>query len=144
MVEQNRNVAFRLADVQLPHDAEINKARELLHSILPEPVWASFLKHGTIEIAGERGVYVISPNCMTEIRQVGTGTHIGRACLQLSIMAPSYDRMVAEYLILKNAEEFYWKTANIMDVSADIRIVSLAILDLALLIYLLLQLTALG
>jgi hypothetical protein len=47
--------------------------------------------------------------------------------------------MIAEYLLLKNAEDFYWQTANIFG-SGPIGILEslFAVLDVALLIHLLL------
>ena len=34
--------------------------------------------------------------------------------MQLTIPAPSYDRMIAEYLILNSDENLYWNKANIL------------------------------
>lgn len=61
---------------------------------------------------GQRGRYTISPYCQTLIED-RHGKCIAYACLQLSIPAPTYDRMVAEYLLIKNDENLYWKTANV-------------------------------
>src|SRR5262245_44405745 len=90
-----------------------DKARQLLRSILPERSWLELEAKGVIQIEGKRGNYVISPYSQTEIRDSITGRCVAYACLQLSIPAPTYDRMVAEYLLIKNAEDVYWKTANI-------------------------------
>ena len=57
------------------------------------------------------------------------------ACMQLSIPAPTYDRMAAEYLLLRNAEETYWQTANIFTrVNDDWNLTSMLLIafDLAL------------
>jgi hypothetical protein len=89
------------------------KARQLLKSILPESSWNELEDRGVIQYVGKRGTYVISPYSQTEIRDSSSGRCMAYACLQLSIPAPTYDRMVAEYLLLRNAEETYWKTANI-------------------------------
>jgi len=90
-----------------------DKARQLLRSILPENAWTELEERGVIQYAGKRGTYVISPYSQTEIRDSTTGRCVAYACLQLSIPAPTYDRMVAEYLLIRNAEDVYWKTANI-------------------------------
>jgi hypothetical protein len=90
-----------------------DKARQLLRSILPESSWTEMEEKGVIQFTGKRGTYIISPYSQTEIRDSSTGRCVAYACLQLSIPAPTYDRMVAEYLLLRNAEDVYWKTANI-------------------------------
>jgi hypothetical protein len=97
------------------HDYERakDKARQLLRSILPESMWSDLEEMGMIQCRGKRGTYLISPYAQTEIRDTASGRCIAYACLQLSIQAPVYDRMVAEYLLIRNAEDAYWKTANI-------------------------------
>ncbi len=50
-----------------------DKARQLLHSILPETSWSEFEAKGFIQIAGRRGNYVISPYSQTEIWDVSGG-----------------------------------------------------------------------
>ena len=109
----------------LPHSTQEDyecakeKARQLLQSILPEGMWSELEDRGTIRISGRRGHYVISPFSQTEIRDVSSGRCVAYACLQLSVPAPTYDRMVAEYLLIKNAEDLYWKTANIFSRSGN-------------------------
>jgi len=96
-----------------------DKARQLLHQIVPESSWSDLKKKGVIQITGKRGCYIISPYCQTEVRNLKSGRCIAYACLQLSVRAPTYDRMVAEYLLIKNDEDFYWKTANIFSRTRD-------------------------
>jgi hypothetical protein len=91
----------------------VDKARQLLRSILPENTWTELEEKGFIQFAGKRGTYLISPYTQTEIRETASGRCVAYACLQLSIPAPTYDRMIAEYLLIRNAENVYWKTANI-------------------------------
>ena len=85
----------------------------MLRSILPERTWAEFEEKGVLECRGKRGTYVLSPYSQTEIRDVASGRCVAYACLQLSIAAPAYDRIVAEYLLIRNVEDVYWETANI-------------------------------
>jgi hypothetical protein len=96
-----------------------DKARQLLRHILPEHCWSEMEEKGVIQYPGKKGTYVISPYSQTEIRDPNSGRCIAYACLQLSIPAPTYDRMVAEYLLIKNAEDVYWKTANIFSRSGN-------------------------
>src|SRR5438093_9581227 len=96
-----------------------DKARQLLRSVLPEAEWLDLEETGVIQLSGKRGKYVISAYSQTEIRDASSGRCVAYACLQLSIPAPTYDRMVAEYLLIKNAEDVYWKTANIFSRSGN-------------------------
>jgi hypothetical protein len=96
-----------------------DKARQLLRSILPENTWSELEEIGVIQCRGKRATYVISPYGQTEIRDTASGQYVAYACLQLSIQAPVYDRMVAEYLLIRNAEDAYWKTANIYSSSKN-------------------------
>jgi len=119
-----------------------DKARQLLRSILPESAWLELEEKGIIQLAGKRGTYVISPYSQTEIRDCVSGRCIAYACLQLSIPAPTYDRMVAEYLLIRNSEDLYWKTANIFSRSGNefgIATLFLIAFDIALFVNLLLE-----
>jgi hypothetical protein len=122
-----------------------DKARQLLRSVLPESSWSDLEDKGVIQLAGKRGTYVISPYSQTEIRDPSSGRCVAYACLQLSIPAPTYDRMVAEYLLIKNAEDVYWKTANIFSRSGNefgIATLFLVAFDIALFVNLLLEVLA--
>ena len=122
-----------------------DKARQLLRYILPESSWAELEERGVIQFAGKRGTYVISPYSQTEIRDSSSGKCVAYACLQLSIPAPTYDRMVAEYLLIRNAEDVYWKTANIFSRSGNefgIATLFLIAFDIALFVNLMLELLA--
>jgi len=124
-----------------PYDAR-DKARQVLRSVLADADWATFEEKGIVVYAGRRGIYILSPYGQTIIRDLSSGRMLGRACLQLSVVAPAYDRMAAEYVVLKNAEEFYWKTANIFEQPMEhIAEVLLVIFDLALLFYLVVLIT---
>jgi hypothetical protein len=119
-----------------------DKARQLLRSILPDHSWSELEDKGVIQIEGKRGNYVISPYSQTEIRDSISGRCVAYACLQLSIPAPTYDRMAAEYLLIRNAEDVYWKTANIFSRSGNefgIATLFLIAFDVALFVNLLLE-----
>src|SRR5262245_66601450 len=85
-----------------------DKARLLLRTVLPENSWVELEERGVIQYVGKRGTYVISPYSQTEIRDTSSGRCVAYACLQLSISAPTYDRMVAEYLLYSYFIDFYW------------------------------------
>jgi len=108
------------------------KARQLLCDILPEKARQQFLEKDFFEHQGKIGVYRISRDSQTEIYQNGRLAASG--CLQLTIFAPSYDRMAAEYLILRNDERLYWTKANIFPVRVRVgwRHVAIALFDVAL------------
>jgi hypothetical protein len=119
-----------------------DKARDLLRTILPDSAWSELEERGLIQVTGKRGNYIISPYSQTEIREHSTGRCVAYACLQLSIPAPTYDRMVAEYLLIRNAEDVYWKTANIFSRTGNefgIATLFLIAFDIALFVNLLLE-----
>ncbi|PYR97349.1 MAG: hypothetical protein DMG15_06730 [Acidobacteria bacterium] len=119
-----------------------DKARQLLRSVLADAEWLDLEEKGVIQLSGKRGKYMISPYSQTEIRDVSSGRCVAYACLQLSIPAPTYDRMVAEYLLIKNAEDVYWKTANIFSRTGNefgIATLFLIAFDIALFVNLLLE-----
>lgn len=140
---------FRLQQIDIfsyptedDHERAKDKALQLLRSILPETSWSDLEDKGVIQLAGKRGNYVISPYSQTEIRDAVSGRCVAYACLQLSIPAPTYDRMVAEYLLIKNAEDIYWKTANIFSRGGNefgIATLFLIAFDIALFVNLLLE-----
>jgi hypothetical protein len=111
------------------------KARKLLCDILPQSALEEFLEKGFFHYAGKVGVYKISRS-RTEIYRHGRLSAF--ACLQLTIPAPSYDRMIAEYLILNNDETLYWNKANVFPAKlsfvVDLSTIAILIFDMALLL----------
>jgi hypothetical protein len=107
----------------------------LLKSVLPEDQWAGLEKKGIVVFTGQRNVYVLSPTSQTEIHDKANGRLLARACLQLSVPAPGGDRLIAEYLILKNNEDLYWRTANVFSkIEWEIAVPLLILGDMILLI----------
>jgi hypothetical protein len=87
------------------------KARELLCAILPSAAREELRVHDAFYFRGKRVTYRICRSSQTEIYWNG---HLSaNACLQLTVPTPSYDRMIAEYLILNTDETLYWSKANI-------------------------------
>lgn len=89
------------------------RARELLHRILPLNERTRLRTQGVVEVIGASGRrYRIAPYAQTEIfRRSGRPKHF--ACLQLTVPAPAYDRMIAEYLLIRNDEALYCEKANL-------------------------------
>jgi hypothetical protein len=116
-----------------------SKARRLLCEILPERALKEFLEKDYFHHYGKLGVYRISRDSQTEIYRKGRLAASG--CLQLTIFAPSYDRMIAEYLILANDEQLYWTKANIFPARPiiDFRVLAVAALDVTLVLKLVLD-----
>lgn len=118
------------------------KARQLLKQILPGKSWKELKEIGVVKYTGKRGIYVISPYSQTEIRDLKSGKCVAYACMQLSIPAPTYDRMAAEYILIKNNEDLYLKTANIFSRSGNefgLATLFLLAFDIALFVNLLLE-----
>jgi hypothetical protein len=120
-----------------PYDAA-EKALQLLRRALPDETWFEFISTGTIQFSGNRATYLISSHSQTKIFAPATRRCVAYACLQLSTAAPDYDRILAEYLLLKNDEDRYWRTANMFGPASDIAVLFLAVFNLCLLSYLLL------
>jgi hypothetical protein len=116
------------------------KARELLCEILPAAAREELLAHDAFYYQGKRAIYRICRSSQTEI--YWNGRLSAHACLQLTIPAPSYDRMIAEYLILNSDEKLYWTKANILRARREIfslPILLLGGLNLVLLIKLIVE-----
>jgi hypothetical protein len=131
------------------------RAKNLLHRILPEGQWEQFSETGTLEILGSRGTLLDVPRCrahasrrisirdLTRVLDAQTRRPRASTCLQLTIPAPVHDRIIAEYMLIQNDEDLYWRTANIFPAGLDNRVpteVLLAALDALLLILLFAQL----
>jgi hypothetical protein len=110
------------------------KARQLLCEILPPNARQEFLEKGFFHHQGKVARYKICRNSPTEVYRNGRLAASG--CLQLTIFSPTYDRMAAEYLILKNDEPLYWTKANIFPIRPrfDLRLLAIILFDLALLL----------
>jgi hypothetical protein len=110
------------------------KARLLLCEILPPNARKEFLEKDCFHHQGRVGLYKICRNSRTEVYRNGRLAASG--CLQLTIFAPTYDRMAAEYLILKNDERLYWTKANVFPIrrSFDLRLLPIIFFDSALLL----------
>jgi hypothetical protein len=114
------------------------KARRLLCEILPDNARQDFLMTGSFVHEGDGVTYRISERSQTQIYV--NGHHSAIACLQLSIPAPGCDRMIAEYLILKNDERLYWNLANVLPLETtrfDYRLLLALAFDVTLLVNLL-------
>ena len=108
------------------------KARQLLCDVLPKKATQEFLEKNSFHVEGKVGIYRISRDAQTEIYR--NGRLVASGCLQLTVFAPTYDRMLAEYLVLKNDERLYWTKANIFPVKRffDWRILAVGAVDLVL------------
>jgi hypothetical protein len=103
------------------------KARDLLCRILPAAEQDRLQSSGWIEVRGRKQDYQISPYAQTCI-VTPKGRLIGHACLQLTLPAPTYDRMLAEYLLIKHDETEYLRQANIFERFASSCCIAAAVL----------------
>ena len=119
------------------------RAKNLLRRILPERQWDQLSETGMLEIPGSRGIYRISIRDLTRVLETETRRPRASACLQLTVPAPVNDRITAEYLLIQNDEDLYWRTANIFPARFNSRVLAeflVAALDALLLILLFAQL----
>jgi hypothetical protein len=127
------------------------KAKNLLRRILPETQWDEFRDSGVLEIPGSRGASLGVSRCrahatrrisswdLTRVLDAQTRRLRARICLQLSVPAPVNDRIISEYLLIQNDEDFYWQTANVFPAVLQNRALVeflLAALDVLLLVLL--------
>jgi hypothetical protein len=119
-----------------------NGARQLLQSILSERDWDWFTQTGTLEIAAKAGIYRVCTHSPTKIldsetrRLVITTRWRGTATSER-------DRVIAEYLLIRNDENLYWQTVNISPDTSGSRLYFsflMAAVDAMLLMILLAQL----
>lgn len=92
------------------------KATQLLQDVLPAADWATFQKKSYFEVSGKWWLYRVSVTGQTHVRSLTCGCLKATACLQVDQPGeahPVQDRMVAEYLLLKNDERKYLDTANL-------------------------------
>ena len=125
------------------YESADNRAKELLCRVLHEGQWVRFIETGTLEVSGSRGTYRISPFQQTTVVDSETRRPIATACLQLSVPAPPHDRLIAEYMLIRNDEDLYWRTANIFPAglgNQDLALSLVALLDVMLFAMLIVQL----
>lgn len=96
-----------------------NKANELLKRILTDEEFLYYEKEFCVNVVGAKWDYRIFSDGLTHIREHGSNVVIYTACLQIEPVegksAPRADRIVMEYLLIKNDEERYLSTANLFD-----------------------------
>jgi hypothetical protein len=90
-----------------------NAARELLQSIISEEQWNRFNQSGTLELDGKGGIYRLSTNGPTKVLDSATRRPVVSTRLQPAGAASARDRVIAEYLLIRNDENLYWQTATI-------------------------------
>jgi hypothetical protein len=96
-------------------------AEKLLRSVLPEDLCVSLSAINECEVQGKKHRYKIFKGQKTHCIQ---GDKTFSCCIGLEdTQAPDTDRIVAEYLLIKNNEEEYLKTANLTQIAGprDVR-----------------------
>ena len=101
------------------HESADSRANELLRRILPEKEWVQFSETGVLEVPGAHGTYQICDRDLTQVIHPNNRRPFANACLQLSVPAPAKDRIIAEYMLIRNDEDLYWRTANIFPAGLD-------------------------
>lgn len=120
-----------------------NAARELFQSILSEEEMNRFNKAGIVEIAAKGGIYRISIHGATQVLDSETRRLVATMRFQPAATNSGRDRVVAEYLLIRNDEDVYWQTASHSpETSSSLRPLSIlmAAFDAILLIVLFAQL----
>jgi len=119
-----------------------NSARELLLSILSEEEWNRFNQAGVLEIAAKCGVNRLNVNGPTRLLDSGTRNVVATTHFQILPAGSARDRVIAEYLLIRNDENLYWQTVRITPEKSRSRLyllLSIAAFDIALLVTLFAQ-----
>jgi hypothetical protein len=90
-----------------------NAARELLQSIISEEQWNRFNQSGTLELEGKGGIYRLSTNGATKVLDSATRRVVVAMRFRPAGASSPRDRVIAEYLLIRNDENLYWQTATI-------------------------------
>jgi hypothetical protein len=120
-----------------------NAARELLQSILSEEQWNRFNHAGILELEAKAGIYRLSTNGPTKVLDSHTRRVVAITSLAQRGSMSARDRVITEYLLIRNDENLYWQTATITPEPAPKRrhlTLLMAAFDTLLLLVLLAQL----
>src|SRR5262249_18665933 len=120
-----------------------NAARELLQSIVSEEQWNRFNHAGTLELEAKAGIYRLSTNGPTKVLDSQTRHVVTMTRLPETASISARDRVITEYLLIRNDENLYWQTATITPEPAPSRqhlTLLMAAFDTILLLVLLAQL----
>lgn len=88
---------------------------QLLMSILPEAEQEELKTLNQLTVRGRKYIYVIRPSLRTLMLSKRTHLFVAEACLEVTsdfLRVPPWDRVIAEYLLIRSDERLYLKTAN--------------------------------
>ena len=88
-------------------------ARGLLRSILSERKWTEFELTGAVEIAAKAGIYRIHMTGPTQVLDSETRCLVTTTRWQPVAPGSARDRVIAEYLLIRDDENRYWQNASI-------------------------------
>ena len=101
-----------------------NAARELLQSILSEEQWNRFNHAGTMELEAKAGIYRLSTNGPTKVLDSESRGVVAITRLPQTASISARDRVIAEYLLIQNDEDLYWRTANMFPARFNNRVLA--------------------
>jgi len=119
-----------------------NAARELLLAIISEEQWSRFNQSGTLALEGKGGIYRLSTNGPTKVLDSATRRVVASMRFQPAGAGSPRDRVIAEYLLIRNDENLYWQTATIESEQPPSHrrlTILMAVFDTILLLFLLAQ-----
>jgi hypothetical protein len=103
------------------------RALALLERVVAPEEFKSFNDNKYIELTGKKYRYRIKQAGQTALYNLKSGVVEQNACLQLTDnTAPTEDRVVMEYLMIKNKENKYLKTANLFPTGNGLSIDAMA------------------
>lgn len=122
MHAMNQNIGQATTPIFFTPAAQ-KKALELLKRVTTKDEFEQYCAVSKIFVFGKRYEYSIQKTGQTGIRLHGQDRYIYSACLQFKKEStPPEDRVVMEYLMIKNDEERYLNTANVHHMGTGTRV----------------------
>lgn len=107
---------LRKAEGPIPDDPKTN-AERLLMEVLPADCYIALAAHGSFTVDAKRNRYRLFKGRKTELEGLAMAGPKWSACIHPSdTECPDADRIVAEYLMIRNDEEQYLKIANLTEI----------------------------
>ena len=104
-----------------PIDCPSMRAYGLLRQVLTPEDLAWMDRTNEVRVRTYLHTYRITAWDQTLVERNMDGKVFLKACVQLLQLVPAYDRVIAEYLLIRSDEKRYWNTANFFPIGPNPR-----------------------
>src|SRR5437879_794172 len=87
--------------------------RKLLRTILSDTEWNQFYQTGNPDVAGQAVIYRFRTSGLSQVLDSGSRRLVTTTRLPPATAASARDRVIADYLLIRNDENVFWQTAYI-------------------------------